>query len=105
MIIECFVCVNWVVFTSLFYSDPPQTSFHLILIPILLTLFQYLGLRAMGNLSNPFPVPKLTDINYENWSIHMKVLLKCHDVWEVVEDGYDGNDVLGISAAQQKAVR
>ena len=105
MIIESFVCVNWVVFVTLFCLDPPQNSLHLISITIFLTLIQYLGYKAMGTLSNSFPVPKLTDINYENWSIHMRVLLKSHDVWEVVEEGYDGNDVPGSSEAQQKAIR
>ncbi|XP_074374846.1 uncharacterized protein LOC141715635 [Apium graveolens] len=34
-------------------------------------------------------IPKLTSINYGNWSIQMKVLLGSYDNWDIVESGYD----------------
>ncbi|GJZ17381.1 retrovirus-related pol polyprotein from transposon TNT 1-94 [Tanacetum coccineum] len=33
-------------------------------------------------------LPQLTKLNYDNWSIQMRVLLGAQDVWELVETGY-----------------
>ena len=35
-----------------------------------------------------FQVPTLNNNNIDSWSIKMKVLLRAHDVWEVIEKGY-----------------
>ena len=34
-------------------------------------------------------VPRLTNKNYENRNIQMKALFGFHDIWEVVERGYE----------------
>lgn len=34
-------------------------------------------------------VPKLTNTNYGNWSIQIKVLLGSQDILEVIEEGYN----------------
>ncbi|XP_074356486.1 uncharacterized protein LOC141696211 [Apium graveolens] len=41
----------------------------------------------MANMVQP-NIPKLTAINYGNWSIQMKVLLGSYDNWDIVESGF-----------------
>ena len=49
-----------------------------------------------------FPVPTLNNNNFDNWSIKMKALLGAHDVWDVVEKGYDKvKDESVISSTQR----
>jgi len=36
-----------------------------------------------------FQVPFLKDSTYNNWSNKMKVVLRAHDVWKIVEKGYN----------------
>ena len=42
------------------------------------------GSTSLGQI----PLPQLTKLNYDNWSIQMHVLLGAQDVWELVETGY-----------------
>nr|GEV76303.1 hypothetical protein [Tanacetum cinerariifolium] len=42
------------------------------------------GSTSLGKI----PLPKLTKVNYNNWSTQMRVLLGAQDVWELVETGY-----------------
>jgi hypothetical protein len=41
----------------------------------------------MASTSNLQP-PTFTGKNYDLWSFTMKVLFQCHDVWEIVKNGY-----------------
>jgi Domain of unknown function (DUF4219) len=38
-------------------------------------------------------LPKLTKINYENWSIQIKALMGAQDVWDIIEEGYEEVDL------------
>ena len=43
----------------------------------------------MANGVASFQVPTLNNNNYDNCSIKMKALLGAHDVWDVIEKGYN----------------
>ena len=62
--------------------------------------------ELMANMMNQMPLPRLTKLNYENWSIQMKALLGSLDAWEVTKDGFEeSTDVEGYTAAQNKALK
>ncbi|GJV32186.1 gag polyprotein, partial [Tanacetum coccineum] len=42
------------------------------------------GITSLGEI----PFTQLTKLNYDNWSIQMRVLLDAQDVWELMESGY-----------------
>ena len=46
------------------------------------------GIRAKAMATGMLPIPRLTNTNYENWSIQMKALLGSH-IWNIVEKGYE----------------
>ncbi|XP_020586292.1 uncharacterized protein LOC110028686 [Phalaenopsis equestris] len=53
-----------------------------------------------------FQVSMLKESIYDNWSIKMKALLGAHDVWEVVEKGYDEpSDESVLSTTQKDSLR
>uniref|UniRef100_A0A0D3AX66 DUF4219 domain-containing protein n=1 Tax=Brassica oleracea var. oleracea TaxID=109376 RepID=A0A0D3AX66_BRAOL len=43
----------------------------------------------MANNGVPFQVPLLTKSNYDNWSIRLMAILGAHDVWDIVEKGFN----------------
>ncbi|KAI6668246.1 hypothetical protein NL676_023809 [Syzygium grande] len=51
----------------------------------------------MGSVINNVPLPRLTKVNYENWSIQMKALLGSVDCWEVVQEGMKMKESEGVS--------
>ncbi|XP_020573760.1 uncharacterized protein LOC110020111 [Phalaenopsis equestris] len=60
---------------------------------------------ANGGMAS-FQVPMLKESIYDNWSIKMKALLGAHDVWEVVEKGYDEpSDESALSTTQKDNLR
>ncbi|XP_048619876.1 uncharacterized protein LOC125590366 [Brassica napus] len=60
----------------------------------------------MANNGIPFQVPLLTKSNYDNWSLRMMAILGAHDVWEIVEKGFNEpeNDG-GLSQTQKDGLR
>ncbi|XP_061353100.1 uncharacterized protein LOC133297887 [Gastrolobium bilobum] len=51
-------------------------------------------------------LPRLTKVNYVNWSIQMKVLLGSQDAWDVIHDGFaEPATTAGFTAAQTKALK
>jgi len=47
------------------------------------------SLSEMANLANNMSLTKLTKVvNYDKWSMQMKVLLGSQEVWEVVENDH-----------------
>jgi Domain of unknown function (DUF4219) len=56
------------------------------------------GLR---NNSLNMSVPKLTKLNYDNWSIQIKTLLGAQDVWDIVETGYVEPETVALLTVQQ----
>ncbi|XP_048610068.1 uncharacterized protein LOC125585309 [Brassica napus] len=60
----------------------------------------------MANNGVPFQVPLLTKSNYDNWSLRMLAILGAHDVWEIVEKGFNEpeNDG-GLSQTQKDGLR
>ncbi|XP_020598756.1 uncharacterized protein LOC110038304 [Phalaenopsis equestris] len=53
-----------------------------------------------------FQVPMFKESIYDNWSIKMKALLGAHNVWEVVEKGYDEpSDESALSTTQKDSSR
>ncbi|KAL8095102.1 uncharacterized protein LOC141691801 [Apium graveolens] len=60
----------------------------------------------MANNSVPFQIPLLNKSNYDNWSLRMMALIGAHDVWEIVEKGYNesANEV-GLSQVQKDSLK
>ncbi|CAA0840626.1 Unknown protein [Striga hermonthica] len=56
----------------------------------------------MANNLQSFQVPILNKSNFDNWSIKMKALLGAHDVWEIVENGYEEPPDEATLSQQQK---
>ncbi|XP_022968851.1 uncharacterized protein LOC111467986 [Cucurbita maxima] len=62
--------------------------------------------NMMANMMGQMPLPRLTKMNYENWSIQMKALLGSQDAWGVVEEGFEEpKNIIGYTAAQNKALK
>ena len=61
----------------------------------------------MTSLTNSVSLPKLTKVvNYDNWSLKMKALLRSQENWEVVEDGFnEPTNTTGWSNAQLKVLK
>ncbi|XP_016681346.1 uncharacterized protein [Gossypium hirsutum] len=60
----------------------------------------------MESVTSNVPFPRLTKVNYENWSIQMKALLGSQDGWEVVQEGFvELTTTTGYTAAQNKALK
>ncbi|XP_073111813.1 uncharacterized protein [Elaeis guineensis] len=57
----------------------------------------------VGGLSQ-FPLPRLTNTNYKNWSIYMKALLGSQDIWDIVERGYEEAGEVDTLTVQQREV-
>ncbi|XP_029123320.1 uncharacterized protein [Elaeis guineensis] len=57
----------------------------------------------VGGLSQ-FSLPRLTNTNYENWSIHMKALLGSQDIWDIVERGYEEAGEADTLTVQQREI-
>ncbi|GKV46724.1 hypothetical protein SLEP1_g53699 [Rubroshorea leprosula] len=56
---------------------------------------------ASGNLVS-LQVPKFSKEKFDNWCIRMKAILGAHDVWKIVENGYDApKDVSALTQAQK----
>ncbi|GLU18735.1 hypothetical protein SLE2022_350190 [Rubroshorea leprosula] len=56
---------------------------------------------ASGNLVS-LQVPKFSKEKFDNWCIRMKAILGAHDVWEIVENGYDApKDMSALTQAQK----
>ncbi|CAA0805768.1 Unknown protein [Striga hermonthica] len=56
----------------------------------------------MANNLQSFQVSILNKSNFDNWSIKMKALLGAHDVWEIVENGYEEPPDEATLSQQQK---
>ena len=68
--------------------------------------FTKLVSEPMANVMGQMPLPRLTKMIYENWSIQMKALLGSQDAWEVVEEGFEEpKDTTGYTTAQNKALK
>ena len=50
----------------------------------------------------PFQIIMLNKINYDNWSIKMKALLRSQDMWEIVEKGHKESENEGNLSQTQK---
>ncbi|KAG8474810.1 hypothetical protein CXB51_031511 [Gossypium anomalum] len=60
----------------------------------------------MESMTRNVPLPRLTKVNYENWSIQMKDLLGSQDGWEVVQEYFvELTTTTGYTAAQNKALK
>ncbi|TYG83973.1 hypothetical protein ES288_D01G212100v1 [Gossypium darwinii] len=60
----------------------------------------------MESVTSNMPLPRLTKVNYENWSIQMKALLGSQDGWEVVQEGFvELTTTAGYITAQNKALK
>ncbi|XP_048604870.1 uncharacterized protein LOC125582294 [Brassica napus] len=56
----------------------------------------------MANNGVPFQVPLLTKSNYDNWSLRLMAILGAHDVWEIVEKGFNEPENDGGLSQTQK---
>ncbi|KAI3453468.1 hypothetical protein Pfo_010131 [Paulownia fortunei] len=53
-----------------------------------------------------FKVPQLKGYYFDNWSVKMKALLGAHNVWKVMEKGYDEpKDESILSATQNDSLK
>nr|XP_019702336.1 uncharacterized protein LOC109505004 [Elaeis guineensis] len=53
-----------------------------------------------------FLFSRLTNTNYENWSIHMKALLGSQDIWDIVERGYEeAREAYTLTVQQREVLR
>ncbi|TYG40240.1 hypothetical protein ES288_D12G077300v1 [Gossypium darwinii] len=60
----------------------------------------------MESVTSNVPLPRLTKVNYENWSIQIKALLESQDGWEVVQEGFvELTTTAGYTTAQNKALK
>ncbi|KAG8501144.1 hypothetical protein CXB51_003220 [Gossypium anomalum] len=60
----------------------------------------------MESVTSNVPLPRLTEANYENWSIQMKALLGSQNGWEVVQEGFlESTTTAGYTVAQNKALK
>jgi Domain of unknown function (DUF4219) len=55
------------------------------------------GSTSLGHM----PLPRLTKLNYDNWSIQMCALLGAQDAWEVFEVGFEEPVATGNQTANQ----
>jgi Domain of unknown function (DUF4219) len=58
-------------------------------------------MAGFGNSSLNMSVPKLTKLNYDNWSIQIKTLLGAQDMWDIVETGYVEPENVAFLTVQQ----
>ncbi|KAG4114467.1 hypothetical protein ERO13_D12G046850v2 [Gossypium hirsutum] len=60
----------------------------------------------MESVTSNVPLPRLTKVNYEIWSIQMEALLGSQDGWKVVQEGFlEPTITAGYTAAQNKALK
>ncbi|XP_038878102.1 uncharacterized protein LOC120070273 isoform X5 [Benincasa hispida] len=51
-------------------------------------------------------LPRITKINYDNWSIQMRALLGAQDEWEVVQEGLEEEaPIANMTANQLRAIK
>lgn len=56
--------------------------------------------------NSSIPIPKLTKENYDKWCVRMKAILGSHEVWDIVEQGYDEPKNEGnLNEAQKDALQ
>ncbi|TYI50043.1 hypothetical protein E1A91_D12G074900v1, partial [Gossypium mustelinum] len=60
----------------------------------------------MESVTSNVPLPRLTKVNHENWSIQMKALLESQDGWEVVQEGFvELTTTAGYTTTQNKELK
>jgi hypothetical protein len=53
--------------------------------------------KAGGLLQKASTVPKLTEVNYENWSFLIQLILISHGLWSVVTSAFDPADEVSVT--------